>query len=603
MHSRRHAYGWWTVLLALILFSAGASAQPANSPPVPRVEELPRLIRQLGHPRFRERERAVNRLRLFGTDAFHPLLENIDAEDAEIRARVRILLDELRPAVLREGVTTCDLPYVHDYSQLSDAQKRLRIRTLADLAPEFGGTALLRIASTESNERLAKTAAAGLLRNAVPSDLTIQRHMKAQLSDVAGTRTPLIWIQQYLQSIDQPGASIDAFDHMVSAEQLALKQAPETTEESDVLDPLRRYTIDLRMRASLKSAAAERTLDLFEDASPESEQRLDLIKWLYQARYYDLLLGLADAHLDWFTTHRFEQYLVAAAAKSMSDESRSDALQRAALDAAMSDNDRLEVAGKLRESGLAEWAEREYRAVCERNGSFVESEESILAIFYLVDIYHQQQRHRECYELLEAVCGQLEAKRNSQEDVNRLLGVFNIESNRLRAAYEKALQALHDGDPQEAMAQFRLALPYAQVDNDVICDAYQLDDAKFREEIEQYKRAIIRQRTQSVARYEQALVQRQNLRNQQVIRSQVARECNELAWIMINTGESVEAALRYAQRSVELDPGLAYSLDTLAVCHFKNGNVPLAVQYEHQALRLMPYREDLQRTLKQFESP
>ena len=541
------------------------------------------------------------RLREFGTEAFYPLLASKDAGDAEIRSRVRVLIAELRPAILRKGVPSYELPYINDYAGLTDEQKRDRIRLLGTcLAPEFGCIPLLRIATTEEDEELSKAAAVGLFWNAVPADATVQQAMKTQLVDVAGTRTPLRWIQEFVRSIDQPRASIEAFDDFVKSEQTALTVAPHTTDESEVLGPLWRYTIDLRMRASLKSQAVNRTRDVFEDASEESTQRLELVAWLDRARYYELLLALAEVHADWFAAHRYEQYLVAAAARFMSDEQRSEELMNVAFEAASSERDRLEVAQQLRQSGHSQWAEREYLAVCQQHGAYVESEESMLAVFSLADMYHHQQRHRACFELLEALTRQLEAN-HPTEDLNRFLGLFDIESVRLRIAYEKGLQALLDGDQATARSQFLVALPYAHNDNDVICDAYQLNDEQLRLEIERRKQTIIRQHLRSVVQYEQALVRRRDAKSRQVISGQVARYCNELAWIMVNTGDDVETALRYAQRSVELDPGLAYSLDTLAVCHFKNGNVPLAIHYERQALCLMPFREDLQRTLEQFE--
>ncbi len=589
------------LLLVVLLLATQLWAQDASPGPGPSTNDIPQLIQRLGHAKFRERERAVNQLRSFGTQAFYPLLASQNSVDAEIRARVRILLDELRPTILRQGVPVWELPYVNDYGGLTNEEKRLRIRLLgAALAPDFGCTPLLRIATTEEDEKLAKAAAAGLFWHAVPADATLQQKIKDQLVDLAGQRAPLLWIQEFVKSIDQPRASIDAFDGFVRDEQTALQNAPHTTDELDVLGPLRRYTIDLRMRASMKSEAVERTRDVFGDATEESPLRRELVRWLHQARYYDLLLSLAELHTDWFAAHRYEQYLVAAAARSMADDERSNVLLSSTFEAADSDRERLEVAAELRLSGHSDWAEREYRAVCEQNGKFVESEESLDAVFSLADMYHQQQRHQACYELLEAVCGQFEAK-HSTEELNRLLGSFDLESTRLRIAYEKGLQALLDGDPSAAIPQFHAALPYAQSDNDVICDAYRLDNKDFRVEVDQRKQLVLRQHLRSMLQYEQALAQRRDRRSQQLFSTQVARDCNELAWLMINTDEDVETALRYAQRSVELDPGLAYSLDTLAVCHFKNGDTNLAIQYERQALRLMPYREDLQRTLKQLE--
>ncbi len=591
-------------LCSLVVF--GAQSPTNNSYGVEQIEQglqprererIAELIEQLGHAQFRERELAVAELRSFGPRAFYLLSSQKDAVDAEVRSRVRQLLSESAPSILRMGVRTSEVPYIADYHGLSHDQRRLRIRDLGtSLMPSFGCTVLLRIATTEPDERTSKVAAAAMLWQPVPTDLTTRTSLRDQLEGIQGERVSLRWISEYAKSLEDPEASITTFDRFVADERAILETAAFDSDEVDIMAPLERFTIDLRVRAALKQEATDRALALFDKGQSESVLRVELIRWLYQARFHHLLATLGEKHAEWFVKNRFCQYLLAASAQDVSDVSQATQLSDQAFENAASDVDRREVADQLRVEGLNEWAEREYRAVCEQDGKLVDSEEASNAIDALHNMLHQQQRYKECYELLEHSLRHFETKHPANR-LERAMGQ-DPQIAQLRIAYQKGLEAQRNGNDQEAIKYFREALPYATSNTDVICDAWQIEDPEFHTSLDQLKRVIIDQHQQMIAQRERSL----SPQTKAVYEQQIAEFCNELAWIMINTGEDVETALRYARRSVELRPGLGHSLDTLAVCHLKHGDVELALQYERQALRLLPYREDIQRTLKLIES-
>jgi tetratricopeptide (TPR) repeat protein len=76
---------------------------------------------------------------------------------------------------------------------------------------------------------------------------------------------------------------------------------------------------------------------------------------------------------------------------------------------------------------------------------------------------------------------------------------------------------------------------------------------------------------------------------------------NQWAWLISNTVGDYEKAIRYSQRSLQLQPEDAGYLDTLGRCYFAAGDLENAVKTQRRAVEKMPHMQVMQRQLKQFE--
>ena len=80
------------------------------------------------------------------------------------------------------------------------------------------------------------------------------------------------------------------------------------------------------------------------------------------------------------------------------------------------------------------------------------------------------------------------------------------------------------------------------------------------------------------------------------------RSANALAWLLANTGGDISQALKFAKLAVQTAPSDSSSLDTLAFCHFKSGNLKAAIITERRAIFLKPFDKGFQRRLREYES-
>ncbi len=76
---------------------------------------------------------------------------------------------------------------------------------------------------------------------------------------------------------------------------------------------------------------------------------------------------------------------------------------------------------------------------------------------------------------------------------------------------------------------------------------------------------------------------------------------NQWAWLVSNTEGDAAKAVRYSQRSLELSPGTAGYLDTLARCHYAAGDLDAAIATQSAAVAKEPHIPALTRQLKFFQ--
>jgi tetratricopeptide (TPR) repeat protein len=569
-------------------------------------DRLVALIKQLGAATFSERERASQELRSVGVSAFSLLRAYRNAEDPEIRLRVRKLAADLLPQMIRRGVPKVESSLIADYLQLEETHRRHRILTISQsLMPEFGGVVLLRIAQLETESTLAKMAAAGLLGGGFPTDWSQREFLRQQLhvprDATASEEHPgLIWIREFRRSLDDPQRSFHVFETFADDEQAVLRQNPLATDELTIIWPLRCYSLDLRVAAGLAEAAANYAAELFRRAESESLARRTLLVTMFQRKYYDLLLKLGEDNDEWFASHRFAQYLRAAAAEARGDAELAGRLAEAAFAAAENeDADRIDTALLLRTLGINHWCEREYRAVFQRPHAQMATA-SFEARRLLADILHQQERDREAAEIMKQavdLCQEDETGRAEENLEEVRLATATLPQFHADMHFFLALAARQAGDTEGEIGHFREAFAISKENSDALCEAYKVEHEAWQAELRKIVSETLEELLQQHARSELQLLRQPN---ETRYRHFIASLDNEIAWILVNTGGNLKDALRYAQQSVEYRPGMGYSIDTLATCHFALEEIDRAIEYERMALRLNPHREDIARTLQRF---
>jgi tetratricopeptide (TPR) repeat protein len=592
-----------------------AAGEPANGETEKgEADRVVALIDQLGAPSFSQRELAARALREMGIQAFSMLRAARNSNDPEIRQRVKKLVSELLPQMLRRDVPTVEASLIEDYLQLNEDERRIRIKTVSEtLMPQFGSMVLLRIAQLETNTTLTRLAAAGIVGGGFPEKEPPRSFRRAPIHVVGGAILPdmnpgLSWIQEYRKSLNDPGGSIDAFESFADDEQALLRRNPVATDEQDVIGPLRRYALDLRVQAGMLDESETYAAELFDQSPPESTARQLLLEKMFTRGYFPLILQLGDGNDEWFASHRNAQYLHAAAAEAIGQDELAQRLYEQAFAAAENEDiDRINTAGALRRLGINRWCEREYRAVFQRPESKIEPT-SFEARRYLAAMLHQQLRDREAAEIMKEAIELCEQDNTGQATdhleavplTSATLPQFYADMHFFLAGAEGDDSAEgDDGDDEAQIEHFRQAFVYSKENSDALCEAYRIKDDRWQAELREIINETVADLESERTRYELALVRQPNHR---LTHYRIAQRDNEIAWILVNTGGNLNDALRYAQQSVEFHPAQAYSIDTLATCYFALQEIDRAIEYERMALRLAPYREDIARSLDQFRA-
>jgi hypothetical protein len=125
---------WLICLATLAAWLYAAAARAEVSPPEPSDAAIGQLVRQLGADTFRQRERAMRRLREIGVPAKAALLQGLRDADAEIRDRCRRVLVDVLEEDFQQRVDAFEA------DSAGQQQHHLpgwdRFRTLAGQSPE-----------------------------------------------------------------------------------------------------------------------------------------------------------------------------------------------------------------------------------------------------------------------------------------------------------------------------------------------------------------------------------------------------------------------------------------------------------------------------------
>lgn len=602
MASRKSLLAW--LILSVVMGTFSPRLLCAQDEPLrTRVDTL---IQQLGAESYRERERAEAELQQLGLIAFEPLQEVRNHPDIEIRLRARAIVAKLRKFFLSEGIDPVMGRLLSRYEGRPEEERRQRIRYIAALLPQQGMEALCRVARFEDSELLAKQAALGILESAIEVREKDRITWLGQVVEAAAIsrREATTWLHCFASVGTAPEASSRQWEQLIAAEE-ARHAALSPDTDSDIVLRLRRLQTDLLQFAGIDNSL--RT-DFVSRAFDSEQAAREWLFWLQERGAWAAIVAMAAASENLLENDRVLLYGLAEAQLELGETAAASRSAEKAFRQGGSSNgnqhDRRLLAAFLEdERGRFDWAEREYRAAfseAKTEGTLQRllgerNHERYRTLFPLSEMLHDAQRDLEAAQVLQQYIEDAETDptlKNASDlgrDYANILSrmhFFFAEHYRAEEQLEKQKEHLELGfeaNPEDAdllIAMYRFA-PADDAWKNKVNRAIMATADNQRREISELQITP-----------ESLGVDRDRL---------LAYALNQFAWLVGNTMGDGQQALRYSQHSLELQPGDAGFLDTLARCYFNVGEIDKAIHYQTWAVQRSPHERQLVRQLEFFQ--
>lgn len=588
----RNAGPVWLVVALGVLLTLAAGHSAAQEAPAPDRDEsrIDRLIEQLGHKDYFVRERAQAELAKYSFDAFGPLAKATEHEDLEIVARAKYLLQwmRLRWATKNDPAEVKEL--LANFETL-DLQKRIeRIGALAALPDHQGVAALCRFVRYHQSSALRKSAAAALLAvqpfGEPPPDefaALVRKHLGSD-SDTnrhSDSKTAAAWLTTYLRFRDDPAAMIEDWSALVEAECTRLKRVAGQPDVRSVA-VLVCHQVAWHKKLSQRDEAVGAMLRLIdlEKNSPELLSRR--LIWLIREKEYEILDEVTSGLSARFARNPLLLYDVAEVLADEQQQQRADRTAALALKATPDDAAKLarhyQIASILQQRGQFRWARQEYRYVIDsgKPGTDV----VVYTQHFLAEMLHDQGQDRDAAKVLEELVKVLRERR--QVVVPTVAGISGTGA---RMHYFAACHWADENDTARQRESLDKALEAEETDVDVLIACHHLPGQE--PEYQQRISGLIKQSAEKLL--EKAARQ-----------PDIPTYYNQYAWLIGNTEGDMDKALRYSQKSLELDPDSGGYLDTLAHVYFGRGEYEKAVATQTKAIEFEPHSGMIARKLNVF---
>jgi tetratricopeptide (TPR) repeat protein len=585
------------------VFPLHAQTDPpsTNEPESALQRDIDRLILELGNTQYATRVRAQTKLTELGLGAFDALHRAQDHDDIEIAMRARYLVRSMRIQWALPDDPPAVRKLLSGYGERSNAERKNRMENLSKLPENQGMVALCRLVRYEANEPLSKRAALLIMQQDPPKEAAKIDSVVQTLRKQVGKsrRTAANWMRAYAQTLVDPDSAVATWDKLTRAEEVTLSQFPKESSRDITRDVLRWQAAMLRElnRHDEGIAVIRRTLDLLEGTK---QQLLDMIDWLVEREAWTVI----DEIVDRFPVE-FNKYadLVYRVAESQAKQGRQEQAEKTAARAlAINPDDsrtHIESAIWLQRRGLIPWCEKEYRQVIKISPA--ESRQHIYSCFLLSEILHDQDRDLDAANVLQGVVEvmkQPQVMKDIKDGFQREPGGI-----RSRMYYFFAQHHARNNEQQKHREFLEKGIQEDPRDADVLIAMYRLPkaDAAWKEKTQQAIDAAVKHFQGEVKRYETLFRQGDSPVQLDALRRQLASANNQLAWLAGNTNGDLDEALRCSQRSLELRPGSAGYLDTLAHCYYAKGDYQNAVKNQLEAVSKEPHSAQMQRQLKVFQ--
>jgi len=584
------------ILGAFFFWHVDTGAANADSP---AALEVPELISQLGDAQYVLRQRAETQLLERGAKVFDALQAAASHADLEISTRAKYLLNQIRI----DWDRPTDLPIVRsimvDYGKSTQHSKLAKVAKLANLEQEQGFAALCRIARFESSGLPARYAALAILEKGFVPTARIAAAVTALSKEMGeekrgkGDEVPVSWIRTYADQLQSPQQIDPRWLTLIDKEIAQFPEEASPTSHAQLLTLLNSYLniCDQLSDAEAMMAGWQRRIDL---GNSISEVLLRALTWLTDREQWEALRLLEDRYADPIQDQRLLLYLVAVARDQQGRPSDAEEVAKQAFQLAESSDpfaetnaqQRNQCAHLLGEFGRHDWAEREWRHVIDTEDvtelEAMKARQS-LGLFVL----HDRLEHKAAADLLTETIDAIDVdpvvKRQYRSDP-RLWGRLQL----LRAHREYFLAAhFRAKDTKKQRRHLEQAYQLDADNADVLIAMYHVTDSGTA------YRKLTRLRIKKSLQKVEAEIKKSK---------KDPHWYNHWAWLISNTEGDFAKAVRYSQRSLELEPGNPSYLDTLGRCYFAAGDLKNAIQVEREAVAKHPHLRVMRRQLKQFEN-
>ena len=633
--------------------SPQANAQsPLNAPAIPQ-EEIQGWIVKLGSESYSERIEAQRRLEALGTLALAQIRQATRNDDPQIASQARFLLqsNQLRWTWNNNPFETRKI--VEAYQLAPPEAKRRHIKELNSLDNNHGVAALCRISCYDSSELHSKLAALELLGRlnqrripGVASSPTLKALLDSPDRDLApsilqSTQGASSQASEWLAlafSNPEPFTALPWKRLLETEEKLLANSSPET--RLDVSVELTRWVSEQLLKNPQNRPEALQIARSIPPAilagqgqqgPPDLDPLIEFAQWAIEAQLPELVQEqyLEIHKLFPNTLPPILHYLLA---ESFARQDQPQIAQRIAQDALdrksialnpdltlpsdspsadtpplpnapqkgiqfrslSADSQRLELAQRLIELGLQDWAQLELRRVLEGKEDSPETA-TLLALHHLSSSLHDQLRDDQAAQSLEKWVGRYETEKLFRMQVDEFQ--LDLASNYyLYRANDRAKK----GNTDQAREDYFQSIHLASDNVDALIGLAQLTESP-----EQKRRRLADQeQTVGALRNEIDGMDRDlrlaNPMFQAMEKKRLANSLNTLAWLLINTDADKQEALMLSRRSCSLAPEQSAYQDTLAHCLEKNGKNREAFRTQIKALSLEPNQLSLQRALVRF---
>jgi tetratricopeptide (TPR) repeat protein len=603
------------VLIAAVLCLSPLAARAArdgndsSQRPQSRVEQL---IAELGSDEYSVRRRAEEQLLRLGPEAFDALKAAEVNPDLEIAERVRYIVLRMRITWTRPDDSPAVRRLLAQFSDLSEANRTLRIGELAELDDHAGLRALCRVARFDQSPLVARRAALAVIELEMTADER-SAEQEACLGELGSSeRPPAEWIRLYLRELAEPEAAVAEWAAATVSEAALLKAESSETDFAAVYDLLERH-LERCHELKLESETADALLaivDLTDDreAPADREARNDnreqtssrlesglawAVRWIIDHQQWHALSSVEERYEEMIGRSPKLLYYLAAAADKAGRDDRAVTLAERAFNLEEDEHletNRVTIAKVVAELGRVDWAEREYRRVIADEPLI--SEPAMEARSDLAMWLHDREDYQGAADMLGELCDELAENPVGRQqliqeiELNSSSGrevLRNVEARRdfyLACADEAA------GDFSSQRRRLESAINKYDKDPDILIAMYRSRGAD-----EDFKQAT-GTRIRKTAKDMQALVDEYD---------DIPTFYNQWAWLVSNTEGDQQLAVEYSKKSLELAPDEPSYLDTLGRCYYAVGDYENAVKTQRRAVELAPQYNVMRRQLALFE--
>jgi tetratricopeptide (TPR) repeat protein len=567
---------------------SSVAEKPAVDP-----SKFPELIERLGNDDYFVREKAQAELAEAGTAAFDALSAAVDAHrDVETLDRIRYLLRLIKV----EWTVGTDPPEVVqallNYGSAEEETRAGKIRSVGRMTDLAATAALCRIVRYDANARLSKLAAVTIITQKPTAGEEADVREKAIKAGVGDSPRPgAAWLRTYLVSRTDADSAVKKFAEEIEAENHVFRQYPQKS-SPEILMSLWRRQAELLKGLDRRREAVAAMMQMVALETGGGDALGEILQWLVENEAWGEVDELAARFGPKFAGEPLLAYALANARKLQGRNDEAAKIVAATLKLNEDQLTHLRTGRSLRDKGMVEWSEGEYRRAIEIGPAG--QMWTLQGQYLLGESLHDRQIDDEAGKVLDDAARDMEAIIARMQEIP---GGRSLSTVRARAHYFHALHFGRKGEGEKRKQHLLEGLGEDQYDAEILIELFRVPDLE----------PSVRDRVRKLIQESAA-----NYRRQIAASPDDDTPYNQLAWLVSNTEGDFKEAIKASQKSIEIvqkmtdenpkQESLAGHLDTLGRCYYAAGEFEDAIKSQKKAIELDPHSQQMKRQLAEFEA-